>query len=289
MNETTPKAVMITGASSGIGHACTTYLAGRGFQVYAGVRRDEDAERLQSEDTAIHPVRIDVTDETAVAQAVATIAAATKGHGLAGLVNNAGIAVAGPLEYLDSDDLRRQLEVNVIGVQTATRAFLPLLRAGQGRIVNMGSVSGYMVYPLVGPYAASKHALAALSIALRLELAPWKIPVSLIEPGVIRTAIWDKTAQQADAQRSTLPPEAEDRYGPLITFTRQHVDRMAQRGIPPERVARTVHRALTARRPKARYPVGLDAWAQLALVRCIPERIRLAAFGWGLRYMFTRR
>ncbi|MGD1157325.1 MAG: SDR family oxidoreductase, partial [Terriglobia bacterium] len=184
-------AVVITGASTGIGEACALHLDKLGFRVFAGIRKAADAEALRHRASArLVPIRLDVSDETEVEQAARNVTEALRGEGLAGLVNNAGIVVAGMLEFLPLDALRRQLEVNVVGQVAVTQAFLPHLRKARGRIVNIGSVSGLIAGPFSGAYAASKFALEALTDALRVELRPWKIHVSIVEPGNIQTPIW---------------------------------------------------------------------------------------------------
>src|SRR5688500_9161604 len=185
-------AVVITGASTGIGRACAIDLDGRGFRVFAGVRKDEDGERLRSERPSIEPLRIDVTDAGEIAAARDRVGEEVGERGLAGLVNNAGIAVPGPLEHLPLDEIRRQLEVNVLGQIAVTQAFLPLLRTARGRIVNIGSIGGRVALPLLGPYAGSKHAMEGISDSLRRELRPWGIEVSLVRPGPIATEIWER-------------------------------------------------------------------------------------------------
>src|SRR5688500_3137446 len=183
-------AVVITGASTGIGHACALDLDSHGCHVFAGVRREEDAERLRSERAFIEPVRIDVTDADSIASARDRVGEAVGAAGLAGLVNNAGIAVPGPLEHLPIDELRRQLEVNLVGQVAVTQAFIPMLRTSRGRIVNIGSIGGRVALPMLGPYAASKHAIEGVSDSLRRELPPWGIEVSVVRPGPIATEIW---------------------------------------------------------------------------------------------------
>src|SRR5579862_2288927 len=185
---TNPRAVLITGASTGIGAACALYLDARGFRVFAGVRNPADGEALRARSSSrLAPVLLDVTNSDSLRDAAAVINETVSETGLHGLVNNAGIAVGGPLEVLPLDDLRRQFEVNVVGQLAVTQAMLPLLRKARGRIVNMGSIVGRAPVPLVGAYSMSKAAVAAMTTALRLELDLWGIDVSLIEPGAIAT------------------------------------------------------------------------------------------------------
>ena len=192
-------AVVITGASTGIGAASATELARHGFSVFAGVRKQRDGERLTAQSGHIVPLLLDVTNSEQIASAAETVCRSVGDAGLAGLVNNAGIVVAGPLEILPLDQLRLQLEVNVVGQIAVTQAFLPLLRKARGRIVNMSSLNGRIASPYLAPYAASKHALEAVNNAIRLELRAWGIRVLVIEPGATTTPIWDKAIAAADA------------------------------------------------------------------------------------------
>ncbi len=272
MGTSPTRAVVITGASTGIGEACALRLDRAGFTVFAGVRSAESGEQLrrQASDHLI-PIMLDVTDEGSIERAAAVVAARLGDGGIAGLVNNAGIAVAGALEFVPIAKLREQLEVNVVGQIAVTRAFLPLLRKSGGRIVNMSSVSGRLAVPFIGPYSASKWALEALSDALRVELRPWKIHVALIEPGVIATPIWSKSLAAAERVIESLPPEAHVLYGPVTDFMRRRAASGA--GIPADRVARAVAHALLARRPRTRYLVGTDARVGALLAR-LPDRLR---------------
>lgn len=267
----TSRTVLVTGASTGIGHATAKLLQGRGFDVIAGVRRQEDGAALAAE--GIELVLLDVTDG-------AGIAAAAKQVGerpLAGLVNNAGIALGGPLEYFPVDRLRQQLEVNVVGLVAVTQALLPALRRGRGRIVNIGSIGGRVSAPFIAPYHASKHAVEAITDALRQELAPAGIKVSVIEPGAVSTPIWSKGVEQVQDARETLPAEAIERYGAQLAAFDKIMARMDRMGIAPEKVAAVVEKALTARHPRPRYLVGVDARAQLGLKTLIPTRVMDAA------------
>ncbi|HXV42308.1 MAG TPA: SDR family oxidoreductase [Anaerolineae bacterium] len=270
-----PKAVLITGASTGIGMACALHLDRLGWRVFAGVRRPADGEALQQQASEqLTPLLLDVTEATSIAATTDTLAAAVGETGLAGLVNNAGIALGGPLEFLPVAELRRQFEVNVIGQVAVTQAFLPLLRQGRGRVVNMGSISGRVAMPFLGPYAASKFALEALTDSLRVELRPWGIQVSIIEPGPIATPIWEKSLALADALTRNLPPGGHELYGTAIALARQRVAHSSQAGIPPAAVARAVAHALTARRPKTRYLIGRGLWLAVLLAKFAPDRLR---------------
>lgn len=276
-------AVVVTGASTGIGEACALRLDKQGFRVFAGVRKSEDGERLKQQTSdRLSPVIIDVVDEASIAAAAAEVASATGDSGLVGLINNAGIALGGPLEFLPVAELRRQLEVNVIGQIAVTQAFMPLLRKGNGRVVNIGSDSGRLATPFLGPYCASKFAMEALTDSLRQELRPWGIEVSIIQPGSITTPIWEKARTIADDVVDQLPPRAHELYEDAIEAIRTNIDEMASRGIPADEVAKAAERALTARKPKTRYAVGRDAWIAMLLSRLAPDRLRDRLVAWQM-------
>ena len=259
------KRVLVTGASSGIGLASAVRLAAAGWRVHGGVRTDEAAAELRSR--GVVPVRLDVTDADQVASAAEEI-----GAELDGLVDNAGIAIAAPLELVPLDELRRQLEVNVVGQVAVLQALLPALRRARGRVVLMGSVGGRSALPFLGPYAASKHALEAFADVLRIELAPWDIGVSIVEPASVRTPIWTKGAETADAMRDGVDPEQASLYAERIARFRQ-VALSRGPGIEPDVVAKVVEHALTSNRPKARYLVGRDAHLR-AWIERLPTRVR---------------
>jgi NAD(P)-dependent dehydrogenase (short-subunit alcohol dehydrogenase family) len=204
--------------------------------------------------------------------------------GLGGLVNNAGVVIGSPLEVIPLSQLRKQLEVNVIGQIAVTQAFLPLLRRGRGRIVNMGSIAGRGTIPLLGPYSASKYALEALTDALRMELQPWGIQVSIIEPGAIATPIWEKSGKTAEELESLVGDEAKALYSEAVIRIREAVAQSAQRAISPDVVVRAVHHALTAAHPKTRYLVGKDAKLRAWMVKWLPDRIQDTLLTWALSY-----
>ncbi|WP_131785443.1 SDR family oxidoreductase [Protofrankia symbiont of Coriaria ruscifolia] len=271
---TSPRTVVVTGASKGIGAATVRQLVGRGRRVIAGVRREQDAAALKAGfGERVVPVHLDVTDPDTVAAAVATVRDTVGADGLAGLVNNAGIAVAAPVEFLPPAELRRQLDVNVVGQVAVTQALLPLLRDGHGRIVNVGSIGDRIVSPMLGAYTASKFALAALTDTLRLELAPWGIGVVLVEPGAVATPIWQTATASADQLLATLPPTVDKLYGAQIAAAHASARRNDAAGIPPEEVAKVIAHALTTRRPRTRYLVGRDARIASAVAR-LPPRVR---------------
>jgi NAD(P)-dependent dehydrogenase (short-subunit alcohol dehydrogenase family) len=272
MNES-KRTVVVTGASTGIGEACALHLDRVGFAVFAGVRKDADGEALRQKSAQrITPVLLDVTQASSIQSAVEAVAKASDGRGVAGLVNNAGIAVGGPLECIPLDDLRHQLEVNLIGQVAVTQAFLPLIRHARGRIVNMGSMSGLFTFPFVGPYSASKFALEAVTDALRVELRPWGIQVSIVEPGAIETPIWAKSQAGIGRMLDKLPPQGRTWYGAVIAGIR---DRLAEHhGLPAARVAQVVAHALTATRPRTRYVVARGGRFGVWLLRLLPDRLR---------------
>ncbi len=249
-------------------------LDARGYQVFAGVRRSADAERIRARGSKrLCPVLLDVTDAAAIATAFGTVAAAVGARGLAGLVNNAGIALGGPLEYLTSDEMRTQFEVNVFGLHAVTREFLPLVRRGQGRIVHVGSIAGRIASPFTGPYAASKHAVEALTDVLRLELAPEGIHVAVVEPGQVRTPIWDKGRAAFATVAKRIPEEGMARYGTRLRVLEWMVERAPRVASPPEAVAEAVLHALESSEPRTRYVVGRDARIRLVLARLLPDRL----------------
>jgi NAD(P)-dependent dehydrogenase (short-subunit alcohol dehydrogenase family) len=268
-------AVLVTGASSGIGRKAALLLDRDGYRVFAGVRREPDGESLRREASGrLTPVLLDVTDAASIAAAAKEIEAELAGAGLAGLVNNAGIGVGGPLEFLPLEELRRVLEVNAVGVVAVTQACLPLLRRARGRVVVVGSISGRLSVPFGGPYCASKFAVEALCDSLRMELAPWGMQVSLVEPGDVDTPIWEKTQGYADRMLAKLPQAARELYADAIVAVRRQLDQSARGASPPEACARAIAHALSARRPRTRYLVGTDARIQAAVVRFLPDRLR---------------
>jgi NAD(P)-dependent dehydrogenase (short-subunit alcohol dehydrogenase family) len=271
---------VVTGASTGIGEATAAHLKGLGFEVLAGVRKDEDAERLREQ--GVEPVKMDVTDAGSIASAREEIESACGGR-LAGLVNNAGIAVAAPLEYIPIDRLRQQLEVNLIGQVAVTQSLLPFLRAAKGRIVNVSSIGGRIALPLAGPYAASKFALEAVSDSLRRELRHLGVDIVVVEPGGIKTPIWKKGNAAAAEMLKEVPAEAEQLYGDLVAAVRSETQKIeTERGLPPSAVAEVIGTALTVRRPKTRYLVGRDAKLRAALAKRLPDRAMDALIGRAL-------
>lgn len=268
------KSVLITGASTGIGRASALRMDAEGWRVFATVRREEDGEDLRrAASERLTPLILDVTDAAQVEAAAERVAAEVGAAGLDGLVNNAGIAVMAPLETIPIEDLRHQLEVNLISQVAVTQAMLPLVRSARGRIVFLSSIGGRMAMPFGAPYHASKYGIEAVADCLRQELRPWGIEVVAIEPGSIATPIWERGEQRADAAAEHAPPAQEALYGKRIESFRKAVRRTAQRGISPDKVAASIHHALTARRPRTRYLVGADARGQALLARVAPDRL----------------
>jgi NAD(P)-dependent dehydrogenase (short-subunit alcohol dehydrogenase family) len=279
-------AVVVTGASTGIGRATALELDRLGHRVFAGVRKDSDAESIRGEGSdRLEPLTIDVADEASVDAAAKSVVDEIGDAGLAGLVNNAGIVVAGPLEGLPLDDLRRQLEVNVVAQVGVTQAFLPALRSARGRIVLMSSVGGRLSIPFMAPYHASKWGLEAIGDALRLELRPWGIDVVIVEPGAIATPFWQKGQDTANEVEEKMDSEIRDLYDDQIDAVREAARKNEAAGIPPERVAEVVAEALTADRPKTRYLVGRDAKLNARVRKLAPDRLfdRLISRELGLK------
>ncbi|TXG82051.1 MAG: SDR family oxidoreductase [Thermomicrobiales bacterium] len=280
-------AVVITGASSGIGAACARHLDQLGFTVWAGVRRKTDGDALaRAASPRLRVVMLDVTDPMSIAEAGRAIAEGTSGSGLAALVNNAGISVAGPLELLPLAEVRTQFEVNVIGALAVTQVLLPSLRLARGRIVNISSIAGLAATPFLGAYCGSKFALEAMSDALRMELAPWGIAVSLVEPGAIQSQIWQRATMSATRVLGEVAPEALALYAEPLGRMQKVIAGAAARAIPADAVAHIVARALTASRPRTRYLVGTDARFRALLKRILPDRAqdRLLAWFMGIPY-----
>lgn len=267
------QSVLITGASSGIGEACARHLDEKGFQVFAGVRKQSDGDRLAKGGRQIVPVLIDVTERDSIGKALQEIERAVNGRGLWGLINNAGLVVGGPLELVSIERLRMQLEVNLIGQVAVTKAFLPCLRKAGGRIVNMSSISGRIAAPMLGPYAASKFALEAFSDSLRRELRPWGMEVIVVEPGAIATPIWRKSIARVDDYLAEMPEESRRLYQEGIEKARKSAIKMSEEAVPAAQVAEVVGRALTSSKPRTRYLVGRDAKFAARLAWLFPDRL----------------
>lgn len=251
------RSVVVTGASTGIGAATVGTLVARGALVWACVRAESDAQRLTATyGDQVRVLRFDLVDDAAVAAAGARVVADGP---LDAVVNNAGVALPGPLEFLPVDTVREQLEVNLLGQLRVIQAVLPAIRAASGRILVIGSIGGRIAGPILGPYHISKFGLVGMADSLRAELAPWRIPVILVEPGAVATPIWGRGSAQGTAATERMPARAMELYGEQVARAQRDAARSAVRGMPAQAVADVIVRALTAPRPRARYLVGRDA------------------------------
>ena len=263
------RSVLVTGASTGIGRATALRLDGAGWRVFAGVRKQEDAEALRAAcSDRLTPLMLDVTDAEQIAAAAERVGTEAAG-GLDGLVNNAGVAVPSPLETIPIDDFRHQIEVNLTGQVAVTQALLPHIRTARGRVVFISSIGGRIAFPLTGAYHAAKFGIEAVGDVFRQELRPWGIAVSIIEPGSIDTPIWERGEQSAD-EIGERTPDREALYGKAVAKYRKVVRSTAERGIHPEQVAKAIEHALNASRPRTRYLVGIDAKVQARVRPLIP-------------------
>ena len=277
--------VLITGASTGIGKACALFLSKKGFHVFAGIRKSTDGQALLDETTGtLTPVQLDVTDASSIAAAVERIAAET-GQKLYGLVNNAGVSFGGPVECLSIEKIKNLIDVNVVGLFAMTKACLPLLRRnGQGRLINIGSISGLFALPGLSAYAASKHAVEALTDSLRLEMAPFNIAVSVVEPGNVETPIFEKSKSVSDEIKKAADQKVLKLYAPVVDMLNKVAQ--APNGMPVQVIADIVFQALTHKKPKTRYLVGKDA-KMLNCIGRLPDKLRDRLTLYSLRKMFT--
>jgi NAD(P)-dependent dehydrogenase (short-subunit alcohol dehydrogenase family) len=262
--------VLVTGAGRGIGKSIVEHLANRGWDVIAGVRNERDAAAI----IALNPQRIssvilDVTDAGDIAALNQSLP-----ERLDAIVNNAGIVVSGPMETVTSDDWRRQLEVNVIGQLAVTRAVLPRLRKSRGRVVFISSVNGQLSMPLIGAYCASKFALEAAADALRMELRPWHIGVAIVEPAQTDTDIWRTADDMVEQTEAALTAEQRDLYAGHIAGFKKVIPVSQKLAVAAEKVSAVVEEALTARRPRSRYVVGIGPKLQVALMTNLPAPVR---------------
>lgn len=269
--------VVVTGASRGLGRSVALELARHGFSVFAGVRRPEDGNELADASSgAVRPIILDVTSDQSIAAAAAKVEEAASGNGLAGLVNNAAVLQLGPFEQTPLEAIDSLFRVNVLGVIATTQRFLPLLRQARGRIVNISSVNGRVSFPFTSFYSASKFALEALSDSLRVELQPWGISVSVIEPGLTRTEIRSRSALQWAESRESLPPEERPLYEAPYTKLRQLIAEVDPTAADHDHFVQAVYDALTAETPRTRYLTGPDA-AELVQMAALPDLERDAA------------
>lgn len=267
------RSVLVTGTSTGIGEACVHRLAADGWTVFAGVRRPEDGERVrEAAGGDVRPLLLDVCDGAQVDAAVAAVREATGGR-LDGLVNNAGVGRGGPVEVQTDEVWRHTFDVNLFGPLALVRAAFPLVADASGRFVFIGSIAGRTAAPGMAAYSASKHALEAVAEAMRHELARTRMRVSLIEPGEVKSAIWDKADAEIDEMDRMLTGDARRRYEWLLPVTRAFVEEGRAAGADPADVAAKVAHALTAARPRARYLVGAHA-RSTALTANLPDRLR---------------
>ena len=266
--------VVVTGTSTGIGAATAAHLVESGFHVFAGVRSAQDGEAVRAlAPDAVTTLILDVTNESAISAAAAVVAEAVGDRGLAGLVNNAGIAKPAPIEFQPLADFREQLEVNLFGPVAMVQAFLPLIRRGGGRIVNVGSVGGMLVLPLNGAYSASKFGIRAITDALRLELRQWRIHVSLIEVAPVKTAIFGKTYAELDGLEQTLGETGHRLYEKQIAAVRKSTEKAAADADPPLVIAKAIADALISDKPKTKYLAG-HGGREIAAVAALPDRER---------------
>ncbi len=266
-------AVVVTGASTGIGWATALLLDEKGYRVFAGVRKQADAKSLAEEGSDnLTPITIDVTKERSIKSAKDKVQRAVGKDGLVGLVNNAGVGDGGPVETMDLDVLRNVLEVNLVGQVAVTQAFLPLIRKAPGTIVFIASIGGRIATPFMSPYNTSKFAVEALGESLRGELAPWGIDVAVVEPGSIDTPIWKKGAETIEDQFEKMPPNTKRLYGKQLKRMDEVLTETAKRGISPQKVAKVIHTAIRSEKPKHRYLVGTDAKVAARLKGNLPEK-----------------
>ncbi|MDT0212706.1 SDR family NAD(P)-dependent oxidoreductase [Rothia sp. ARF10] len=260
--------VLVTGAGRGIGRAIAQRLAEGGWSVWAGVRDEAGAQQLREGSGRITPLPLDITDEAQVAALDDALP-----DRLDALVNNAGIGVLGPVEAVGVPDFRRQFEVNVFGQVAVTQAVLPRIRAAHGRIVFITSTGGRAAVPMEGAYCASKFAVEALADVLRVELSPWHVDISVVEPGPTGTSVWQEIPGLLDELEEGMSREHRRLYAPHVAGLRRLTGSLQSRTTKPEVVARTVERALTARRPRPRYAAGAQARAMLTMNAVTPTRL----------------
>jgi short-subunit dehydrogenase len=273
MSGNTSGAVVVTGASTGIGRATALFLDTKGYAVFAGVRKQADADSLAEEGSErLTPITIDVTEGRSISDAKEEVQRAVGNEGLVGLVNNAGVGGGGPIEFMSLDSFRDTLEVNLVAQVAVTQAFLPLIRQAKGTIVFIASIGGRIASPFLSPYSASKFGIEALGESLRAELKPWDIDVAVVEPGSIDTKIWAKGADTAAEQFEGMSPDARRLYGKQLARFTEVLGETAERGIHPDKVAEVVHKAIRSDKPKHRYLVGTDAKVAARLKGNLPER-----------------
>ena len=265
------KSFLITGASSGIGKAAVVLLVQKGHRVFAGVRTQKSMEELEKLSPNVYPLLLDVTSRESILNAKKQIEEIVSENGLDGLVNNAAIAISAPMEFVPMDEVQKQMDVNVTGLIAITQTFLPMLRKGNGRIVNVGSLSGLLTTPFLGPYCASKYAVEAITDAMRMELHSSGIKVSLIEPGSIKTSMWRNSLSVAVDLEKKMPP-GHVSYRKAVDIFREIAIKTGDAGIAPEKVAQKIEHALCATNPKTRYLVGKEAIMYSIFKKILPDR-----------------
>lgn len=264
--------ILISGASTGIGRACAVHLAQLGHHVWAGVRSERDEDNIRKQNVSgLTPTYLDVADAESIRDCVKTLV--NKAGGLDVLINNAGIAVGGPVEAIAIEDWRRQFDINVFGAIALTQACLPMLRQSKGRILNISSISGRIAPPFMAPYAASKFALEAVSDSLRRELRRHGVRVSIIEPGPIATPIWEKAKTESAGVLASYPAEIQDVYGRTLERFNNRLDEISRTAAPVRVVIEAVEHAVMAPRPRLRYPVGRGIGFSTLLARLLPDRL----------------
>jgi NAD(P)-dependent dehydrogenase (short-subunit alcohol dehydrogenase family) len=266
-------AVVVTGASTGIGRATALLLDRKGYRVFAGVRKDEDAKSLaEAASDRLNPIKIDVAKERSIASARQEVERELSSDGLVGLVNNAGVGGGGPIEAISIDDFRDVLEVNLVGQLAVTQAFLPMIRKAKGTVVFVSSIGGRVASPFMSPYNSSKFGIEALGESLRHEVKPWGIDVVIVEPGSIDTEIWGKGQETMRDRISKMPEEPRRLYGKQLSRFGEVIQETASRGIAPEKVAKVIHKAIRSDKPRYRYLVGTDAKIGARLKDALPDR-----------------
>ena len=266
-------AVVVTGASSGIGRATALRLDQQGYRVFAGVRKQKDANELKKEGSErLTPITIDVAKPQSIKTAKAKVQRAVGKSGLVGLVNNAGVGGGGPIEQIPLDHFREVIDVNLTGQVAVTQAFMPLIRRATGTVVFVTSIGGRVVTPFLGPYNAAKFGLEAVADALRAEVKPWGINVVVVEPGSIATKIWEKGDETIKKQVDALTREGKRLYGAQIKAGAKMFLKTGERGIEPEAVAKVIEKAIRRRRPRTRYLVGTDAKIMRRMSSVVSDR-----------------
>jgi NAD(P)-dependent dehydrogenase (short-subunit alcohol dehydrogenase family) len=265
-------AVVVTGASTGIGEAIAQHLASLGYRVLAGVRNADDFERLRAAGGGIEPVMLDITNEEHV-EALVAFVDRTEPGGLHGLVNNAGVGAVGPIEILSREQWRAVMDVNVLGTVAVTSALIPSLLRARGRVVNIGSGGGRVAFPLFGPYAASKFAIEGFTDVLRREVGPHGVKVVCVQPGVVATPIYDKSLSESYERTDNLNPGQSVRYRRLLDSAHSSAEDARENAAPPSVVAPAVAKALGSRFPRTRYVVGWDSRTAVICARILPDRV----------------